>query len=297
MPAELIFLLSLVIDGALAGAIYALIALAFVLVYKSSRMVNFALGEWIMAGALLAGFGQSAIGLGLAVAVLFAAAGMAAFGVAFDAIVVRRLVSRPVISLIMVTIGLGAMMRGSAALIFAGTPHGLQLPLPEPLILHGIPIPPEKLIAAAIAAIIIALVTWFYQRSRTGVGLRAIADDPQAAAAAGIDLRRLFALLWGVTGVISVAAGILWVFVAGGGFGVALVGLKIFPIVIIGGLDSLPGTIVAAMLIGVIESLGAGYLDPELGGGFSTIASYLLMMATLLVRPHGMFGQAPAERV
>jgi branched-chain amino acid transport system permease protein len=298
MPSELIFLLSLVIDGALAGAIYALIALAFVLVYKSSRMVNFALGEWIMVGALLAGFGQSAIGLGLVGGVLFAAAGMAVFGVAFNAIVVRRLVSRPVISLIMVTIGLGAMMRGTATLVFAGTPSGLQLRLLlEPIILNGVPIPPEKLIAATAAAIIVALVTWFYQRSRTGVGLRAIADDPQAAAAAGINLRRLFALLWGVTGVISVAAGILWVFVAGGGFGVALVGLKIFPIVIIGGLDSLPGTIVAAMLIGVLESLGAGYLDPELGGGFGTIASYLLMMAMLLVRPHGLFGRPPAERV
>ena len=298
MPSELIFLLSLVIDGALAGAIYALIALAFVLVYKSSRMVNFALGEWIMVGALLAGFGQSAIGLGLLGGVLFAAAGMAVFGIAFNAIVVRRLVSRPVISLIMVTIGLGAMMRGTATLVFAGTPSGLQLRLLlEPIILNGVPIPPEKLIAATAAAIIVALVTWFYQRSRTGVGLRAIADDPQAAAAAGINLRRLFALLWGVTGVISVAAGILWVFVAGGGFGVALVGLKIFPIVIIGGLDSLPGTIVAAMLIGVLESLGAGYLDPELGGGFGTIASYLLMMAMLLVRPHGLFGRPPAERV
>ena len=298
MPSELIFLLSLVIDGALAGAIYALIALAFVLVYKSSRVVNFALGEWIMVGALLAGFGQSAIGLGLLGGVLFAAAGMAVFGIAFNAIVVRRLVSRPVISLIMVTIGLGAMMRGTATLVFAGTPSGLQLRLLlEPIILNGVPIPPEKLIAATAAAIIVALVTWFYQRSRTGIGLRAIADDPQAAAAAGINLRRLFALLWGVTGVISVAAGILWVFVAGGGFGVALVGLKIFPIVIIGGLDSLPGTIVAAMLIGVLESLGAGYLDPELGGGFGTIASYLLMMAMLLVRPHGLFGRPPAERV
>jgi branched-chain amino acid transport system permease protein len=298
MPPELIFLLSLMIDGALAGAIYALIALAFVLVYKSSRMVNFALGEWIMVGALLAGFGQSAIGLGLVGGVLFAAAGMAGFGVAFNAIVVRRLVTRPVISLIMVTIGVGAMMRGSATLIFAGTPSGLQLPLLlEPIVLRGIPIPSEKLIAATAAAIIVALVTWFYQRSRTGIGLRAIADDPQAAAAAGINLRRLFALLWGVTGVISVAAGILWVFVAGGGFGVALVGLKIFPIVIIGGLDSLPGTIVAAMLIGVLESLGAGYLDPALGGGFGTIASYLLMMAMLLVRPHGLFGRPPAMRV
>jgi branched-chain amino acid transport system permease protein len=294
----LIFFLSLLIDGALAGALYALIAVAFVLVYKSSRVVNFALGEWIMTGATLAAVGQNAVGLGLPAAIVFAAAGMAVFGVAFNAIVVRRLLARPAISLIMVTIGLGAMMRGTGTLVFAGIPGGLQLPvLVEPLIVRGVPIPPEKLIAAMVAAIIIALVTLFYQRSRIGVGLRALADDPQAAAAAGIDPRRLFALLWGVTGVISVAAGILWIFAAGGGFGVALVGLKIFPIVIIGGLDSLPGTIVAAMLIGIVESLGAGYLDPQLGGGFGTIASYLLMMAMLMVRPYGLFGQAPSERV
>src|SRR5260370_28262913 len=183
----LIFFLSLLIDGALAGALYALIALAFVLVYKSSRMVNFALGEWIMTGATLTAVGQSVIGLGLAGAIGVAAAGMAMFGVAFNAIVVRRLVSRPAISLIMVTIGLGAMMRGTSTLVFADIPGGLQLPLlVEPLIVKGVPIPREKLIAAVVAAIVVALMTWFYQRSRAGVGLRAIADDPQAAAAAGV---------------------------------------------------------------------------------------------------------------
>jgi branched-chain amino acid transport system permease protein len=279
-----------------------LIALAFVVVYKSSRMINFALGEWVMLGALLAGFAQHAVGLGpragLAGGIVLAVLAMAAFGIAFNAIVVQRLVTRPVISLIMVTIGLGTMMRGVATLVFAGSPAELRLPVvADPLILCGIPIAREKLVAAAIAAIVIALVTWFYQRSRTGVALRAIADDPQAASAAGIDLNRIFTLVWALTGAISVTAGVLWVFVAGGGFGVALVGLKIFPIVIIGGLDSLPGPIIAAMAIGILESLGAGYLDPELGGGFGTVASYMLLMAMLMVRPFGMFGQVPAQRV
>ena len=165
-----------------------------------------------------------------------------AFGIAFNAIVVRRL-GPPGISLIMVTIGLGAMMRGTATLVFAGAGRASAAGRGRPAILSGIPVAREKLVAAAIAAIVIALVTWFYQRSRTGIALRAIADDPQAASASGIDLNRLFGLVWALTGAISVIAGVLWVFVAGGGFGVALVGLKIFPIVIIGGLDSLPGTI------------------------------------------------------
>jgi branched-chain amino acid transport system permease protein len=272
--------------------------LAFVLVYKSSRMINFAVGEWIMFGALLAGAGHYAIGLGLAGAALFAALGMAVFGIAFNGLIVRRLTGHPVISLIMVTIGLGAVMRGAAALVFTGIPSGLPLPVtPEPLLLNGLLVSPEKLMAALIAGSCIGLLSWFYQYSRTGIELRAIADDPNAASAAGINVHRQFAIVWAITGVTSAVAGILWILVNGGGFGVALVGLKIFPIVIIGGLDCLPGTIIAAMLIGIFESLGAGYLDPQLGPGFGTISSYVLLLAMLLARPYGLFGHAPARRV
>jgi len=294
----LVFFLSLLVDGALAGAIYALISLAFVFVYKASRIVNFALGEWMMAGAFLVGIGQGAHGLGLSLAILFAAGSMALFGIAFNAAVLQRVTGRPVVCVIMITIGLGAMMRGVMALFFTDTPKALDLPpLLPPLNLYGIPIALEKLIAAGIAVAIIASFSWFYQRSRVGLRLRALSGDPQAAMAAGINLRRLFALLWGMTGAISVAAGMLWVFAGGGGFGMALVGLKIFPIVIIGGLDSLPGTIIAAMLIGLLETLGAGYLDPLLGSGCGLIASWLLMIAMLMARPYGLFGQVPAVRV
>jgi branched-chain amino acid transport system permease protein len=269
-----------------------------VLVYKSSRMINFAVGEWIMVGALAAGAGYYALGLALPGAMLFGAAGMAVLGVAFNSVVVGRLTGQPVISLIMVTVGLGAVMRGSAAFVFTGIPGGLPLPLaPEPLLLNGFPVSTEKLLAASVAALGVALLAAFYRYSRTGVALRAIADDANAAAAAGINVNRQFAIVWAITGVTSAVAGVLWTFVNGGGFGVALVGLKIFPIVIIGGLDSLPGTIVAAMLIGILESLGAGYLDPHLGPGFGTISSYVLLLAMLMVRPYGLFGQEPARRV
>ena len=296
--AALIFFCSVLIDGVLAGTIYALIALAFVLVYKSSRMINLAVGEWIMCGALAAGIGEYALGLGAAGAVLFAAGALASLGIGFNALVVRRLVGGPVIALIMVTLGLGMLMRGMAALAFRGIPSGLALPAGlNPLFVDGIPIAVEKLVGAAIATAGIALVTWCYGHSRTGIALRALADDPQAAAAAGIDPDRQFALVWSVSGIVSVIAGILWTWTTGAGFGVALVGLKVFPIVIIGGLDSIPGAIVAAMLIGVLESLGAWYLDPQLGGGFGNIACYLLLLAMLMVRPYGLFGGVPAERV
>jgi branched-chain amino acid transport system permease protein len=177
-------------------------------------------------------------------------------------------------------------------------PAGVKLPLPtEPLLLGRVPVPPEKLLAAAAAMAAVAAVTWLYGHTRTGLALRAIADDRQAAAATGINIDRHFGLVWAVTGIVSVCAGILWVLVAGGGFGVALVGLKVFPIVVIGGLDSIPGTIVAAILIGMVESLGSGYLDPLLGGGCGTVASYLLLFTVLAARPHGLLGRPSAERV
>jgi len=261
-------------------------------------MINFAVGEWIMLGALLGGAGYYAFGLGVGGAMLFAATGMAVFGVAFNGVVVGRLTGHPAISLIMVTIGLGAIMRGAASFVFAGIPGGLPLPIsPEPLRLNGFPVSTEKLLAALIAALAVALLAAFYRYSRTGVALRAIADDANAAAGAGINVHRQFAIVWAITGVTSAVAGMLWTFVNGGGFGVALVGLKIFPIVVIGGLDSVPGTIVAAMLIGILESLGAGYLDPHLGPGFGTISSYLLLLAMLMARPYGLFGQEPARRI
>ena len=292
------FFLALLIDGALAGTIYALIALAFVLVYKTSRMVNFALGEWIMLGAMLAATGFHSLGLGLGEALIFAAAGMAVLGVVFNVLILRRLTMRPVISLIMVTLGLGTLIRGAAALLFTGVPAGLPLPIPtDQVVVLGTPLAPDKLVAAATAALCVAAVGWFAAHSRTGIAWRAIADDPQAASCSGIDLNRHLSLVWALTGVIAVVAGVLWTFVAGGGFGVALIGLKIFPIVIIGGLDSIPGTIVGAMAIGVVESLGAGYLDPSVGGGFGNIVSYLLLLAVLIARPHGLFGQPRVERV
>ncbi len=294
----MLFFVSLVVDGALAGAVYALIALAFVVVYKASRMINFALGEWALVGARLAASGVHVIGLHLVAAVGAACAGTAGLGLLFNRAVLRRLVGRPLISLIMVTLGLGALMRGGAALLFAGVPAGLPLPIPsEPLIVHGVRVAPDRLVAALAAAACIVAVTRFFSRSRTGLALRAIADDQQAAMAAGIDIDRHFAITWALLGVLSVFAGVLWTVVSGGGFGVVLVGLKVFPIVIIGGLDSIPGTISGALFVGVLESLAAGYVDPWLGGGLSTVVSYLVLVTVLFVRPYGMLGRPAVERV
>jgi branched-chain amino acid transport system permease protein len=291
------FLAALLIDGALAGALYALIALSFVVVYKASRMINFAVGECVMLAARLVAFGVHGLGLGLGGGLAAGCAGMVAVMVGFNETVLRRLAGRPVIALIMITIGLATLMRGGAALLLGGVPTGIIGSMPEPWVLDGVAIAPEKVVAAGIAVLCIATVSWALQRSRTGVALRAIADDQQSAMAVGIDLHRYFGVTWALAGLISVVGGTLWTVVGGGGFGMALVGLKVFPIVIIGGLDSIGGTIVGAVLVGVLESLAAGYLDPLVGGGFSNIASYLVLLAVLFVRPHGLFGRPDARRV
>jgi branched-chain amino acid transport system permease protein len=292
------FPLTVLIDGALTGALYAPIALAFVVVYRASGVINFALGEWMMLATALAAASLWALGLGLLASLGVACLGMVAFGLAFNRVVMRPLTGGPVVTLIMVTLGLGALVRGAAAIAFGGIPRRLPLPpFTEPLLVGGVLVASDKLAAAVVAAAAAGLTAWLFQRSRTGLALRAIADDEQVAMAMGIDVHRHFALTWAVVGVLAVLAGTLWTLVSGGGFGVVLLGLKVFPIVIIGGLDSIPGALVGAVLVGVLESLTAAYLGPSMGAGISTVASYVLLIAVLFVRPHGLFGSPRVARV
>ena len=294
----MLFFAALLVDGLLASAIYALVALAFVVVYKASGAINFALGELAMLGSRLVATGIHAMELGLAGAIGSASAGMVVVALAFNRLVLRHMVGRPLISLIMVTLGLGALIRGAAPLVFGAVPGAIPLPIPsDPLDVYGVLVPAGRLVAATIAMTCITAVSAFFRFSRTGLALRAISDDQQVAMAMGIDVHGHVALTWAMVGVISVFTGALWTFTSGGGLGVVIIGLKVFPILVVGGLDSVPGIMVGAVLIGVLESLAAGYLDPLLGAGFSSIAPYLLLLAVLFVRPYGMFGRPTIERV
>ncbi|HTY78896.1 MAG TPA: branched-chain amino acid ABC transporter permease [Candidatus Bathyarchaeia archaeon] len=292
------FFLALLVDGALAGVVYALVALAFVIVYKASRIINFSLGEWVMLGARLTALGLHQFAWGLAGAAGGACAGMVGLAIVWNRIVLRRLVGRPLIALIMVTLGLGMVMRGGSSLAFRGVPGTIPLPLAgESLDMWGVPVAPENLLAAVAAGVLITAVTWLFQRTRIGLALRAMADDQEAAMAAGVDLDRYLSITWALAGVVSVLGGILWTAASGGGFGLILLGLRVFPIVVIGGLDSLAGCIVGAMGIGILESLAGGYLDPVLGGGFSSVTSYLALIVMLYARPTGLLGRPVVERV
>ena len=213
------YFLSIVVNGLLSGTIYALIALAFVVVYKSSRMINFAVGEWVMFGSLLVAAGLHILTLGLGLSIVLAGVGMIALASAFGHLVLRRLAGRPLVSIIMITLGLGALMRGVAAIVFQRVPSAIPLPLPsEALIVRGVIVPLDKLTAAAVAALCIVIVSWFYQASRTGLALRAIADDQSLAMSAGIDVQRHFTDLGNRRHDRS-DAGVLWTFTAGGSIG------------------------------------------------------------------------------
>ena len=291
------FFSELLIHGVLSGSVYALISLAFVVVYKASRMINFALGEFIMLASKLVATGLHVLGLGVVGGFGFGCAGMAAFAIGFNRWVLRRLIGQPLISFIMVTIGLGIFLQALVVFVFSGIPDAIPLPIQqEPIRLMGLLISLDELCTAMVAIITITAVSCFFQYSRTGLALRAIAEDQQAAMLVGIDLNRYFTITWAMAGVICVIAGTLWTFISGGGFSLILVGLKVFPIVIIGGLDSIPGVIIGAIFVGVLESLAAGYIDP-LVTGFSRISAYLVLLIILFIRPYGLLGKAEIERV
>jgi branched-chain amino acid transport system permease protein len=292
------FLLTVLVEGALTGALYALVAVSFVVVYRSSRMINFALGDWTMLASGLVAASVNTLGLSLPAGIAAGCLGMVALGLGFNRVVLRPLLGQRVIAFLMVTLGLGALMRGASAVGLRGLTGRIELPIPtEPILVQGVLVSTEKLVAAAVAALAVGVAAGLFRWSRTGLALRAIADDQQVALAMGIDVQRHFAITWGLVGVLSVIAGTLWTFVAGSGLGLALVGLKVFPIVILGGLDSIVGTIVAAVAVGVLEAMAAGYLDTHLGSGFGGVASYLALIAVLTARPYGLFGRGEPVRV
>lgn len=291
------FFAELLMHGILSGSVYALISLAFVVVYKASRMINFALGEFMMLASKLVATGLNVLGLGLFGGIVFGCAGMATFALGFNYWVLRRLIGQPLISFIMVTIGLGIFLRAADVFVFSGIPSAIPLPIePEPIRVMGLRISPDESITAVVAITTITVISWFFQNSRTGIALRAIAADQQAAMLVGIDLNRHFTMTWALAGVICVIAGTLWTFMSGAGFSLVLIGLKVFPIVIIGGLDSIPGVIVGAIFVGLLESLAAGYIDPLLTG-FSRVSAYLVLLIILFIRPYGLFGKPEIERL
>lgn len=294
----MLYFLELFIAGAVAGSLYALVALAFVVVYKATRVVNFALGELVMFATGFVAIGLHKLGAGLLGSLGVGLVGMTGLALAFNYGVLRFLIGRPLIAFIMVTIAFGAVLRAIAGWVFAGVPQSVKLPFPEePVFVGKLFLSPHELLVGVVALITVGFVSWYFMRSRAGLALRAIADDERAATAMGVSLPRYFTLTWALAGAVTVVGGVLWTYITGGGFSLVMVGLKILPIVIIGGLESISGVLIGAMLIGVLEGLTAGYIDPWAGAPVSGIIAYFVLIFVLCIRPNGLFGERTIERV
>ena len=295
---DLGFLLALLLNGVSIGLMYALIALGSVLVYKATDAINFAQGEFVMMAGLVAAAVLGPDGTWLILAILVTLAVMIGFGFALERVVLRPLLGRPVVAVIMATIGLAAVLRGLTPIVFGSSTMGVLLPIgDEPISIGPASLPPIQVLGAGVAILFFVAFGWFFKRSRMGVAMRAVADNQQVAQAMGIDVERYFAIAWAMTGVVSALGGIIWGSMLGVDIQLALVGLKVFPVVILGGLDSIGGALVGGVIVGVVESLAAGYLDPYVGGGTKDFAPYVLMILVLMFRPYGIFGRRQIERV
>jgi len=298
MSETLGFFALLMSNGILIGLMYSLIALGFVLVYKATDAVNFAQGEFVMIAGFVVVGALSVLGAPLWLSVAAALASMVVFGFVLERVVLRKLIGRPVIAVVMATIGLAAILRGLGPFtIFSGT---RPLPLPisdEPFVVGPLFIPPIQLVGGTVSLVFLAAFGWFFLRSRQGIAMRAVADNQQVAMAMGIDVQRYFGLAWAMTGIVSALGGVLWGNLLGVDVNLSLVGFKVFPVVILGGLDSIPGAIVGGLIVGIVENVAAGYIDPVVGGGTKDFAPYVLMIVALMIRPYGIFGKRIIERI
>ncbi len=292
------FIAILFANGILVGSMYALVALGFVLIYKATDAINFAQGEFVMFAGFLAAAAIHLLGFPWWASAALSVAGMVVFAFGLERVVLRPLLGRPIIAVIMATIGLAAVLRGTATMAFGGGTQTIPLPISNsPFHLGPLLLPPIELVGAGVSLGFLGAFGWFFLKSRVGVAMRAVADNQQVAMAMGINVRRYFALAWALAGIVSALGGVLWGSMLGVDNQLALVGFKVFPVMILGGLDSILGAVVGGLIIGVVESMSAGFLDPLVGGGTKDFVPYLLMIVVLMVRPEGIFGRRRIERV
>lgn len=293
------FLLQLMINGLVVGSIYALVATGFVIIFKSSSALNLAQGEFLMVGAyiclhLMAAYHVHFI-LALAGTMIFTAL----LGVLIERVVLRPLLGSPVISVIMVTLGLASVLKATLQIVF-GTD---TIPFPEifptePVHFGPVPVSQGYLYSVASVALLLLALTAFFKFTRSGLAMRATASNRQTALSMGISVKRMFALSWCIAAMVSAIGGVLLGAIRGGvDMSLGHMGLKVLPVVILGGLDSIAGAVLGGLIIGLLESLCGGYLDPLVGGGIKEVAPYIALVLILMVHPAGLLGSKRIERM
>jgi len=296
------FFFEVLIGGLLAGVMYSLVALGFVLIYKASGVFNFAQGAMVFFAALTFVGLQETFALPFWAAFGLALAAMVVLGILTERIVLRPLVNQPQITLFMATIGLAFFIEGLAQLIWGTNVRRLDIgikdePIAPVLERFDIVISSFDLIAALVAGVLVTVLAVFFQVTRVGRALRAVADDHQAALAVGIPLKQIWAIVWSVAGFVALVAGLMWGARNGVQFALTFVALKALPVLILGGFESVLGAIVGGLIIGALENLAEVYLGPYIGGGIEGWFAYVMALLFLLVRPEGLFGEKRIDRV
>ena len=295
------FFFEVLIGGLLAGIMYSLVALGFVLIFKASGVFNFAQGAMVFFAALTF-VGIMEMGAPFWLALVLTMGVMVVLGIAIERVVLRPLVNQPPITLFMATIGLSFLIEGTAQWMWGSSVRGLDIGIQdEPLewIMEstGMNISKFDFAAAGIAAILVSVLAVFFNRTRIGRALLAVADDHQAALAVGIPLQQIWAIVWTVAGFVALVAGLLWGARNGVQFALTFVALKALPVLILGGFESIAGAIVGGLIIGASEKLAEVYLGPFVGGGIESWFPYVLALLFLLIRPEGLFGEKHIDRV
>jgi branched-chain amino acid transport system permease protein len=299
---NLSFFFEVLIGGLLSGVMYALVAIGFVLIYKASGVFNFAQGAMVFFAALTCVGIMDKFGLPLWLAIPGTIVAMVILGLCIERVVLRPLVNQPEITLFMATIGLTFFIEGLAQLIWGNQVHKLELPIEDvPLEFlaekFGIIVSQFDVMAAGVCAIMVAVLSLVFSKTKVGRALRAVADDHQAALAVGIPLQRIWAILWAVAGMVALVAGLLWGARNGVQFALTFIALKALPVLILGGFTSVPGAIVGGLIIGASEKLAEVYIGPLVGGGIEGWFPYVLALLFLLVRPEGLFGEKIIRRI
>lgn len=291
------FFFEVLIGGLMAGLMYSLVAIGFVLIYKSSGVFNFAQGAMVLFSALTF---VSLLAKGLPFWLSFVVTALVMVAVAWltERYMLRNLVNRSPITLFIATLGLSYILEGAAQIVWGTQVHGLNLGISDlPIVVGGLYISQFELFSAAVAGTLVFLLYLLFNKTRTGIALRAVADDQLAALAVGIKLERLWLIVWSVAGIVGLIAGLLWGARVGVQFSLSLIVLKALPVLIIGGFTSIGGAIVGGLIIGVSEKLAEVYIGPIIGGGIENWFPYLLATVFLLFRPAGLFGEKTVERV
>jgi branched-chain amino acid transport system permease protein len=291
--------LQLFFQGFALGCVYALVALGFTVIYRASKVINFAQGGMLLIGAYLVSVFATGLKLPFVFAVLLAILLLAAGGALFQMVVLRRVIGQPVFVLVMITIGASIAIDAAIPAIFGANPRLLGDPWGASAAhLGGITLNWVRIWAIVATAVILLLFFIFNRFSRYGLAMRAAAADEEAAAAVGVPVRRVYMLSWGIAGAVAAVGGLFLAgFPSSPNPSLGDVALRAFPAIILGGLDSPPGAVVGGIVIGLVEVLTSGYAPSWLGSNFADIAPYVLMILVLLVRPYGLFGTPSVERV